>query len=247
MYQMDAKQILILMLALLLTLAGCTTLKDSKIEEVKPPLVPILLPAEETEYVLQPGDVITVTFFYFPHLNTTVKIRPDGYISIAPIDDVKTAGLTTRELDELLTKRYTGRIENPELTVVLKEFAGQKIYVGGEVKNGGVLDYELNITALQAIFKAGGKLNTGNLGSVIIFRKKKDGTAQIFNINLGVDSDSKRIINDVYLRPLDVVYVPQTQIAQVNEYVDQYIRKLIPISMNAGFSYILGDSSVNLR
>lgn len=142
------------------------------VQPVSPPS-PVQEEGKEKEYVLQPGDVISVAFFYFPRLDTTVKIRPDGYISMPPIDDVKAAGLNARELDEKLTGLYAERIENPELTVTVKEFATQKVYVGGEVKNAGFFDLENNMTSLQAIFKAGGALNTGNLESVIIIRRKR--------------------------------------------------------------------------
>ena len=147
--------------------------------------------------ILSPGDVISVNFFYFPRLDSTQKIRPDGYISVVPIDDVKAAGLTTRDLDEKLTKLYAGRIENPELTVIVKEFAAQKVYVGGEVRGEGIYYLEMNMTALEAIFRAGGTLNTGNLESIIIIRKKKDGTPRVLSVNLAQDIKSKKIKNDI--------------------------------------------------
>jgi len=57
--------------------------------------------------------------------------------------------------------------------------------------------------------------------------------------------DLKDVINkgvpDVELEPFDVVYVPMSGIAKVDKFVDQYIRQLLPISLNAGFQYILGD------
>lgn len=240
--------ILILVLISVLILAGCASYPNrSKIEaetvlpeaKTDQPIVPVSpAQAEEKEYVLQLGDVISVTFFYFPRLDTTLKIRPDGYISMAPIDDVKAAGHTTRELDEKLTRLYAERIENPELTVTVKEFATQKVYVGGEVKSAGIYDLEMNMTALQAIFRAGSVLTTGNLESVIIIRRERNGTPSFFSVSLAQDKESKKITNDIYLSPLDVVYVPQTKIARINQFVDQYINKLIPISLHAGFNFI---------
>lgn len=239
---------MILFLVSVLNLGGCASyLNQSKIEaestlseaKTDQPIAPeFSAQAEEKEYILQRGDVISVAFFYFPRLDITMKIRPDGYISMAPIDDVKAAGLTTRELDEKLTGLYTERIENPELTVTVKEFATQKIYVGGEVKSAGFFDLENNMTTLQAIFRAGGALNTGNLESVIIIRREKDGSPRLFSINLKQDIESKKIKNDIYLSPLDVVYIPQTMIARIDQFVEQYIDKLLPISLHAGFNFI---------
>jgi protein involved in polysaccharide export with SLBB domain len=246
-YRKDFLYILILVLVSV-NLAGCASyMNQSKVEaESVLPEAKTLQPvspaspvqAEEKEYVLQPGDVISVAFFYFPRLDTTVKIRPDGYISLSPIDDVKAAGLNTRELDEKLTRLYAERIENPELTVTVKEFATQKIYVGGEVKSAGFFDLENNMTSLQAIFKAGGALNTGNLESVIIIRREKDGSPRLFSVNLKQDLESRKITNDIYLNSLDVVYIPQTMIARIDQFVEQYIDKLLPISLHAGFDFV---------
>jgi hypothetical protein len=77
------------------------------------------------------------------------------------------------------------------------------------------------------------------LDSVVIIRKKRDGIPKVFSINLAEDIKSKQVKNAVYLRPLDVVYVPKTFIAEANQFVDQYIKRMIPISLNAGFSYII--------
>ncbi|MBE9569991.1 MAG: polysaccharide biosynthesis/export family protein [Proteobacteria bacterium] len=240
-YQNGVAWILTLVLIYLINLPGCASSQnESSIQAGTLPST-CHVEAEETEYILNAGDQISVSFFYFPRFNTTLKIRPDGYISIAPIDDVKAAGLTSRELDEKLTRLYAERIENAELTVSVKEFSTQKVYVGGEVRDPGTHDLERNMTALEAIFKARGALNTGNLDSVMIIRKKGDGTPYVFSINLAQDIKSNETKNNIFLRPLDVVYVPKTLIAKINQFVDQYIDKLIPISLNAGFSYVISD------
>jgi hypothetical protein len=44
--------------------------------------------------------------------------------------------------------------------------------------------------------------------------------------------------SDMLLQPFDVVFVPRSQVAQLNQFVDQYIRKLLPFSLNVGFSWI---------
>lgn len=240
MYRRFDGIILILVLALAVNVAGCASqLKQSKVTET----APVVTASQEgdAKYVLHAGDTISVTFFYFPRLDTTVKIRPDGYISLVPLDDVKAAGYTARQLDEILTKLYAERIENPELTVSVKEFTFQKIYVGGEVKNSGLYDLETDMTALRAVLRAGGVLKTGNLESVIVIRKTPEGNPQLFSINLEDTIDPQKSTNEFYLQPQDVVYVPETMIAQLNQFVDQYIERMIPISLNAGFSYVIGE------
>jgi hypothetical protein len=45
---------------------------------------------------------------------------------------------------------------------------------------------------------------------------------------------------DVLLRPLDIVYVPPTRIAHVNDFVEQYIKNIIPATVILGLNYNFG-------
>ncbi|MCG2722946.1 MAG: polysaccharide biosynthesis/export family protein [Thermodesulfovibrionales bacterium] len=240
LYRRGKAMHILLFLGIALILTGCVS--PSKQYGITDPAPGIdLSPAGQTEYILCPGDTISISFFYFPRLDATVKIRPDGYISLVPLDDVKAAGLIAKELDELLTKLYADRIENPELTVTVREFSSQKVYVGGEVKNAGIYELEAGMTPLQALFKAGGALKTGNLETVIVIRKENDNTPRVYSLNLEREIRPGEGMSVFFLQPLDVVYVPETLIAQLNQFVDQYIDKMIPISLNAGFSYVIGE------
>ena len=42
------------------------------------------------------------------------------------------------------------------------------------------------------------------------------------------------------LQPYDVVIVPKTGIAKLNDWVEQYIRQMSPVTLSLGFSYVLG-------
>jgi len=195
----------------------------------------------EKEYRLQPGDVISVTFFYYPRLDTTVQIRPDGHISVALIDDVKAAGHSLPELDHKLTSILEERMENADLTVTLKGFTVRKIFVGGEVRAGGQYDLEPNLTALQAVLRAGGALTTANLDTVVVIRREKTDEPQMFVVDLGAVLDKGKVENVVFLKPFDVVFVPKSAIAKADQFVSQYIDQLLPISLMGGFSYVIGN------
>lgn len=205
-----------------------------------PPPADASRPLAVGEYVLQPGDTLAINFMYFPRFNITVTIRPDGCISLAPIDEVRAGGHTVQELDAKLTALAAERIENPDLTITVTSLADQKVYIGGQVRRGGLLVLERDMTALEAIMNAGGALDTADLQTVIVIRKAKDGSRQVFAADLRSDLRGGAIHNDPYLRPYDVVYVPKTRIAEMNQFVDQYIEKLIPVDFiaTAGFSYV---------
>lgn len=193
-------------------------------------------------YTLQEGDVLEVKFFYNPELNEREAIRPDGMISLQLIDDVAAAGLTPLELDRLLTEMYSKIIRQPAVTVIVKEFSGQKVYIGGEVNTPGLIPISGKLTALQAILQANGFKNTAESSSVVILRNQGTATPQFIVADLSEVLKANAWQNDVPLRPYDIVIVPMTTIGKMDLFVEQYIDKLLPISRSIGLSYSLNPS-----
>ena len=155
------------------------------------------------DYVLHRGDEITMKVFNRPELEDTVKIRPDGRISVLILDDVPAAGLSTGELDALLTERYAVYFREPEVTVIVRSFADHTIYVGGEVVRPDVVELTGKLTAVGAVFRAGGFKNTARVDNVILLRNDGGGQPLVMKVNL------KAVLNDgaadVLLQPFDVV------------------------------------------
>ena len=191
------------------------------------------------EYRLQRGDEIEIKFFYNPSLNERLIIRPDGKISLQLIDELFVAGLTPAQLDKILTKRYATEIKEPELAVIIRSFAGQRVYVGGEVATPQLIPLTARMTVLQSVFRAEGFTDRAHPGSVIVIRKDAE------NRPFGIKVDLKRVMKgkegarDIELQPYDIVYVPKKAVTKVNVWVDQYIRRNIPVQTGFGFTYEL--------
>jgi len=73
-------------------------------------------------YRLQIKDQIDVEFTFHPEMNRTVRVRPDGMISIPRKPDVKVAGLTADETRHLLKKVYSDLLKDPDITVTVRDF-----------------------------------------------------------------------------------------------------------------------------
>lgn len=196
-------------------------------------------------YVLQRGDEITVKVFGQPDVSDTVRIRPDERISLALVDDVKAAGLTTDELDKVLTERYAKFFRSPEVTVVVRTFSNRLVYIGGEVGQPKAIELAGDLTALSAILQAGGFMKTARADSVVLLRN--DGNNKPLIRTLDLKKALAKGGGDVKLEPFDVVYVPKSRIATVDQFVDQYMRQLIPITLTAGFTYLFGANAVTVR
>lgn len=212
----------------------------------------VIASAEETkkEYILQSGDVIDIKFFYNPELDELVIIRPDGRISLQLVDEVEAVNLTPSELDQILTETYSTILHYPEITVIVREFAAQEVFVGGEVMRPGVISWSRDTTALRAIFQAGGFKETARTTNVIIVSKGLNNAPVARKVSLKkvISTKAPGPQNDILLRPFDIVYVPKTFIAKANKFMKQYIKNMIPATLSVGFSYaIVKDGWIEIR
>ncbi len=191
------------------------------------------------EYTIGPADELDVRFRNNPELNEMrLTVRPDGYINLQIIDEVKAAGLTVRQLKELLTQKYAAELRRPDITVTLRGFAGQRIFIDGEVVLPGQIDLRGPTTITQAIALARGMRETARLSNVIVIRKDNHGQPMAANIDLTKVINGKDMSQDITLLPYDIVYVPKSNIARVDKFVSEYINTAVPGGFPgfAGFS-----------
>ncbi|MFH1113837.1 MAG: polysaccharide biosynthesis/export family protein [Pseudomonadota bacterium] len=73
-------------------------------------------------YRLQVKDQIDIEYDMHPQMNRTVRVRPDGEISIPRKKDVKVAGMTANEASQMLRRVYSDLLKDPEITVTVREF-----------------------------------------------------------------------------------------------------------------------------
>ncbi len=171
-------------------------------------------------YLLGPGDVIEIKFPYVAQYSTTVKVGPDGRISLPLLHDVVAEGKTAGELQRELEAAYSREMENPMLSLNVVEPASTtvysdgarmrvapeidnlflslrsglepKVFVGGEVNSPQALNFNPMMTSLQAIVSAGGVNLRANLASVVILRKSIDGEPRYIVRNLLADIDGEQ-------------------------------------------------------
>jgi protein involved in polysaccharide export with SLBB domain len=220
---------MLLPLSLLMSLAACTTLpapaSQAFLSQASAPV---------KEYRIQAGDSLDIKFFYNPELNESVTVRPDGRIALQLVREIEVAGKTPAELTEFLKRKYSSQIKTPEITVMVRSFNAEKVFVDGEVTRSGLVTLSAPMTILQAISQAGGaKLDTAKLEDVILIRSTPSGK-QTMTLNLEKALDGSDPSQDVALMPYDIVFVPRTAITNLDVWVDQYIRRALPLPANAG-------------
>ena len=203
--------------------------------------VPLPEPQNPPEYLIEPGDQLEIKFFYNNELNDTLTVRPDGRISLQLIADVQAAGRSPFQLDKLLTQMYAKELKDPSITVIVRSFTGQKIFVGGEVNDQGLFDFNTGMTPLRAIINAGGFKETAKLKDVLVIRKGEGNRPFPIRVDLAKELYGKNAGNIFELKPFDIIYVPKTFIAKANKFVEQYVQKLL---LFRGFSVSLGYDDV---
>jgi len=128
-----------------------------------------------------------------------------------------------------LRDAYSTELRDPEVSVIVRAMAA-RVYVDGQIANPGGYPWRREITAMQAVARAGGFRDTADTDYVVVLRRAKDGSQQVFEIRLDGAGDPQGQSSDLYLAPYDLVLVPESGVSDVNKWVDQYIRQNIPIS-----------------
>src|SRR4029434_244510 len=101
------------------------------------------LPTERT-YKMVPYDLIMVRFTYHPEQDpkAPVAVRPDGNITLDGVGSVRAAGLTPEELGKEIASKSSKRLKDPEVIVTVTQFAQRRVYVGGQVRTPGIVEFK---------------------------------------------------------------------------------------------------------
>ena len=196
-------------------------------------------PPKLPEYHLGPGDEISVTFPLNPELNHDGPIGPDGRFTMTLVGSLYLAGDTVDEATLAIANalRENKIVADARPSLTIRHYAAS-VYVGGEVRQPGMLQLAAGMDAFQAIIAAGGLLDTAKTRKIAIIRRTPDGHALISHLDLkaylhGDDT------GHVPLDSRDVIFVPKSSIAEADRWVDQYLNKLLPFGKN--LNYQLGS------
>lgn len=207
-------------------------------QTTQPPVQP-LSPSDASlqqppRMTLKPGDVVEIKFAYAVQFNENQTVRPDGKIELQLVGEVLAQGKTPSELRDELIRLYSTQLKHPELAVIVRSFYERRIYVGGEVNKPGPIDIPGEMTAFEAIMHAGGfNLEKAEIRTVIVIRNRDGrwaGQALDFKEALaGLDTQPFN------LQPRDIVYVPRTRIADIDQWVAQHLWRILP-PVSMGYS-----------
>lgn len=173
---------------------------------------------EEYDYLLGPGDVVSVIVYDHPELTIPAgadrpaaeagnRIRPDGSMFYPYVGRVRVAGMTLEELRGLITRRLSEVITDPQVEVGVADFRSQKVYVSGAVETPGTLPITIvPLTVIDAISQAGGASDNADWHNVILNRDGREERISLYAMLRLGDLTENRLLRDG-----DVLHVPSTE------------------------------------
>lgn len=173
------------------------------------------------EYRIGAGDVVDFISLDNPALNGTLTVRYDGQLSLPLIPDIKVAGLTRAEAEEVIRMAYAKSIRDPEISLVVTSPNSKTFTMLGDVERPGIYNYTREISLNQSLSIAGGRAQrtfgegksqfisvAGQITKAFVVRTI-DGERKVFAYDLRNIDEPGSHDGDAPIYYGDLVYVPQ--------------------------------------
>ena len=175
---------------------------------------------EESNYIVGPQDVLTVTVFSEPQLSGQFRVDNDGQFNYPFLGRITASGSTLREITALLrVKLADGYLRNPQVGVEVAQYRSQNVFVMGEVRTPGKYTQSGPVTVIEALAQAGSP--TPSAGNVVLILHPKGPSATGPTLPDATDADVERVdlreiqtgklSQNVLVRDGDTIFVPKAE------------------------------------
>jgi len=174
------------------------------------PTPPATVPTGVTtppDYVIGSDDQLSIVFWREKDLSTETTVRPDGKISIPLVNDIEATGLTPEQLRAKIFDAAGKFVEDPTVTVVVKQINSRRVFITGQVPKPGPYYLGGPTTVLQLVALAGGINEYADSEHIVILRTA-NGKATSLEFNYKDVTKRKNLQQNIELKPGDTVIVP---------------------------------------
>jgi len=169
-------------------------------------------------YKIQRDDVLYLTFPLSTEFNQTVTVQPDGYVNLQGAGSLYIQGMTVPQVVEALKNAYAKILHEPIIDVDLTDFQKPFFIVSGQVGKPGQYDLRYDTTVSQAIAIAGGFTPQAKT-QVFLYHRISDGWVEVRKLNLKDILHGKNVNEDAFMKPGDMIFVPEKFITNFRKYV----------------------------
>ncbi len=115
------------------------------------------------DYILGPGDGLTVTIWGGVSQTLARTVDPSGAITLPEVGPVSVAGMQLGQSQTLLQQVLGPQFRNAHVVVTLSRLRTVRVYVVGDVQMPGAYDLNSLSSPLNALYAAGGPTSVGSL------------------------------------------------------------------------------------
>jgi polysaccharide export outer membrane protein len=174
----------------------------------------------DTRYRIEPGDTFDINFELSPEFNQqAVAVQPDGFVTLHGIGDIKVQGQTVPELTNALKTAYSKILNDPSISVVLKDFQKPYFIADGQVARPGKYDLRGDTTLTAAIAMAGGFTESAKHSQVVLFRRVDATWTSAELIDVKKMESQHNLREDPYLHPGDMLFVPKNRLSKIRPFL----------------------------
>jgi len=171
------------------------------------PAPPVVAAVPPTGYVIGPEDVLAINFWREKDLSTDVIVRPDGRITLPLLNEFEAAGLTPEALREKIAAAADKYIQDPNVTIIVKQINSRRVYITGNVNKPGSYNLMAPTTVVQLLSMAGGLQDYADKKNIVVMRTE-NGKPASYRFNYKEVIDRKNLNQNIELKPGDTVIVP---------------------------------------
>jgi polysaccharide export outer membrane protein len=187
-----------------LTLGGCAMMSK--------PVAPPQVAAPNNDYLIGPGDNLSIVVWRNPEVSQSVPVRPDGKITTPLVEDLQAAGKTSTELARDIEKALAKFIQQPVVTVIVTSFVGnfsEQVRVIGAAARPQALPFRRNMSLMDVLIAVGGvtEFASGNRATIIRTVNGQQQTIKVRLEDLIKDGD---ISANTFMYPGDVLVIPES-------------------------------------
>jgi len=162
-------------------------------------------PTPDDSYIVGVADSLLISVWKEPDFSGPVVVRPDGVITVPVVGDVHVAGLTTTQVQDIVTEKLKGVVTEPQVTVIVRDIKSRKVYLMGKVGRVGAFPLLGHETVLQLLAESGGLAQFAKTKKIYILRTEGDHQKRIEfpykKVLAGTAPDVDLMVGDVIVVP----------------------------------------------
>lgn len=168
-------------------------------------------PPPDTGYRLGPGDAFAFLVRGRPDISREeIIVSPDGEVALPRAGIINVQGQTLAQVTTTLNEKLRHFYDDPDVTLVMKRFSNNKVFVLGRVANPGAVHFTGRGTLLEALSLSGG-LPVDTVRSFLTRCMIIRGKDMVIWIDLKDLLENGNMALNATLQNNDIVYIPQSE------------------------------------